>query len=641
MERITKQRPVGPFWAIGGATLLLLLTLLSWNSVMAGPLNSASLKDGDLEVYGRIDSFPAALIGTWVVDGVAYEADGSTQFKQEAGSFAVDKCVKIAYLPDTSPFTIREVETENDSDCSGGATGTPEVTETPDATSTPTPASTAHPGDEMKVKGIVESLPNSGLIGTWIINGVEYLADGGTDFDQDDGPFVVGACVELELRTAGNPAIIDEIETENMARCQGSSTATPEPGSTPGATETPDNEREIYGRIDSFPAGLIGDWIVNGTSYTANSDTEFEQEHGPFANGGCVKLHANVSTSPPVIREMETEHGYRCGSGSTPPETPEAEMYGTIQSFPEGLIGTWNIGGMSFIADRATEFDQENGPFGIDVTVKVHFVTETGGVHRAREIETKFRTDSDDENDDGKHEGAEGHAYGIIDVLPAGLIGEWTVGGIVYTATDRTRFEEEDGSFAVGARTKVEYVTQSGARVARKFETTSDDGEVSNTEHARLFGYVQQMPVNGFVGAWTIDDSEFVADAASRFQEEHGLLGLGAFVSVEYTTANGQLLIHELETHVPPGAGDDNAIGRIDDSSGLLNAAALQQNTWTIGGVAYVVSAATNLNDAHGALVDDAMVAVNSYTDNSGAQVATQIRSLINDKQLFMPAISR
>ena len=641
MEQITKQRHSSLFWTIGGAALLLLLTLVSWNSVMAGPLNSVSLKDGDLEVHGRIDSFPAALIGTWVVDGVAYEADGSTQFKQEEGSFAVDKCVKIAYLPGTSPFTIREVETENDSDCDGGATGTPDVTETPEVTSTPTPDSTPDPGDQMKVRGIVESLPASGLIGAWIVNGVEYLADGDTEFEQNDGPFVVGACVELELRASSNPAIIDEIETENMARCQGSPTSTPEPGSTPGATETPDNESEIYGRIDSFPAGLIGDWVVNGTAYAANSTTEFEQEHGPFANGGCIKLHANASTSPPVIREIETEHDYLCGNGSTPPETPEAEMFGAIQSFPEGLIGTWNIGGMSFIAGNATEFDQENGAFGVGVTVKVHFVTENNGAHRAREIETKFRTDSDDENDDGKHEGAEGHAYGTIDILPAGLVGEWTVGGIVYTANEQTRFEEEDGSFAVGVRTKVEYVTQNGVRVARKFETTSDDGEVSNTAHARLFGYVRQMPANGFVGVWIIDDTEFVADAASRFQEKHGLLGLGAFVSVEYTAANGQLLIHELETHVPPGAGDNNAIGQIDDSGGLLNAAALQQSTWTIGGVAYVVSAATNLNDTGGALVDGAMVAVNSYTENSGARVATQIRSLINDKQLFLPVISR
>ena len=192
MERITKQRHVGPFWAIGGATLLLLLTLLSWNSVLAGPLNNVSPKDGDIEVYGRIDSFPAALIGTWVVDGVTYEADGSTQFKQEAGSFAVDKCVKVAYFPNTSPLTIREVETENDSDCDGGAQPKRPKHVTPE---TPGRFLHAHTGFNARPWRRNEgaghcraAFPTSGLIGTWVINGVEYLADGSTEFEPDDGP---------------------------------------------------------------------------------------------------------------------------------------------------------------------------------------------------------------------------------------------------------------------------------------------------------------------------------------------------------------------------------------------------------------------------------------------------------------------
>ncbi len=655
MERTTNQRHPTTIGIVGGALLLLLLTFLSWNSVLAAPVKDVPLKEGDIEIYGRIDSFPTALTGDWIVEGITYVADGSTEFKQEEGPFAEEQCVKIVYSPGASPLTASEIDTENDSDCEGAVTETPESTETPDPSSTPDetetpdpsstpdetetpePSETPTPDDDgSKVRGVVDILPSSGLTGKWVIDGVEYLADDSTEFEQNDGPFVVGACVEIELHASGDPAVIDEIETEDMGRCQGTPTSTPE------ATGTPDSEDEVYGRIDSFPADLVGNWSVDDTTYAADSNTEFDQEHGPFTDGACVKIHVDTSTSPPAMREVETEHEYRCGSGSTSPETPEAEMFGAIQSFPEGLVGAWNIGGKTFTADGGTEFDQEHVSFGIDVTVKVHFITQDDGTHYAREIETKFQTDSDDDDGDGEFEGAEGHSYGVISALPDSLIGEWIVGGIVYTATEQTRFEEEDGGFATGVQARVEYVMRDGQRVARKIETTSDNGEVSEREHARLFGYVQKMPANGFVGPWTIDEGAFSADAASRFEEEHGLLGLGAFVAVEYSLQDGKLLIHELESHVPPGAGSDDAVGRIDGSGDGSVVAAMQSGAWTIGGVAYQVSAATNLDDAAAPLTVGALVTVNSYDDVNGNRVATQIRSIfVGEQQIFLPVVIR
>jgi len=618
--------------------VLLLLTLLSWNIGLAAPLDSTSLKEGDVEIYGRIDTLPPTpWTGDWVVEGITYVADDSTEFRQELGLFEVGKCVKVVYFPGASPLTASEIETENDSDCDGTVTETPDPSSTPDETETPEPSETPTPDDDKtKMRGIVDDLPDSGLTGTWVIDGAEYLADDSTEFEQSDGPFVIGACVEVELHASGDPALIDEIETENMGHCQGMPTSTPE------ATGTPDSEDEIYGRIDDFPTDLVGTWTVDGVTYAADSTTEFDQEHGPFTDGACVKIHVDTSASPPAMREVETEHQYRCGSGSTSPETPEAEIFGAIQSFPEGLVGTWNIGGMTFTADGGTEFDQEHVPFATDVTVKVHFITQADGTHYAREIETKFQTDSDDDDGDGEYEGAEGHSYGVIGALPDSLIGEWIIGGIVYTATEQTRFEEEDGGFAIDVQAKVEYVTRDGERVARKIETTSDNGEVSESEHSRLFGYVQDMPASGFVGEWTIDETVFSADAASRFQEEHGLLGLGAFVSVEYSLQDGKLLIHELETHVPPGAGSDDAVGRIDGNSDGSVVAAMQSGTWTIGGIAYQVSPATSLNDAAASLTVGTLVTVNSYDDVNGSRVATQIRGIfVGDQQVFLPVITR
>ena len=33
-----------------------------------------------------------------------------------------------------------------------------------------------------------------------------------------------------------------------------------------------------------------------------------------------------------------------------------------LQSFPVGLVGEWNVAGMTFVADASTEFKQRNGP---------------------------------------------------------------------------------------------------------------------------------------------------------------------------------------------------------------------------------------------------------------------------------------
>ncbi len=167
----------------------------------------------------------------------------------------------------------------------------------------------------------------------------------------------------------------------------------------------------------------------------------------------------------------------------------EAEAYGVLQSFPASLIGEWNIGGLIYVADAATEFKQEGGPFAVGTTVKVHFSTDAAGVNRAREIETKFANDGGGSDDDGNgtYEGAEGHAYGIADSVPDGLVGAWSIGGVSYTATASTKFEQSDGPLANGARVKVEYYLGAGGeRIAKKIESTNDDGGAAVPSNSKV-----------------------------------------------------------------------------------------------------------------------------------------------------------
>ncbi|MBK8050293.1 MAG: hypothetical protein IPK16_26225 [Anaerolineales bacterium] len=345
---------------------------------------------------------------------------------------------------------------------------------------------------------------------------------------------------------------------------------------------------EAYGRVETIPDGAAaGDWVVSGVTYRADGATEFKPEFGPIVVGACVKVHYLNTSTPFAMRELETERDYHCagGGGDDDDDNPgEGELYGELTSFPADLIGEWVIGGLTFIADGQTEFDQRDGEFKVGITVKVHFVTKTDGSLLATEIKSKFgHDDDDDDGGDGHHNGSEGQAYGLIESMPADRIGQWIISGVSYTATANTEFEEEDGALVVGARVRVEYrLDAADGRIAKQIKTTDDDGGVDDGNHAKLVGFVVSMPATGFIGDWMVGDVPLVGVETSKFKEEHGLLAVGAFVEVEYSVINGKNVIHEMETEVPPGAGDDDQIGEIENETPGM--AAVSATTIKVGG---------------------------------------------------------
>jgi hypothetical protein len=628
------------------------IALFAALSMMASGWQTAQADDG--EWVGAIEQMPAGgLIGDWVVRGRTFTSDAATEFRTDKGPLVIGACVEVEFSS-SAPTRANKIATKNSDDCNAGATPsaspTTSTTGTPGATASATPSvsPTGTNEEEEETTGLVERMPSPGLAGEWVIDGVEYAATTNTRFRQEDGPLVVGACVEVKFSGATPPFIAQEIKTEKLDDCLSTPTATPSVTTTPDGTVTPSptstpDELEAYGLVETMPDGLVGDWVISGVAYSASAATEFKSEHGPFAVGVCVKVHASGAAAPFTLREIETKQAFRC-NGTGGGDDAESELFGQLQSFPTGLIGDWNVGGMTFVADATTEFKQEHGSFAVGVTVKVHFTVGADGRNHAREIETKFANDDDGNDDDGNgsFEGAEGHAFGQIETFPANLTGDWTISGVVYVANTQTRFEQNDGAFAVGVRVKVEYVRAAqGQLVAQKIETTSDNGGATGEDQFVLFGFVSRMPPNGFVGEWLIDNTPFAATAQSQFKENNGLLGLGAFVKVEYSVQDGRNQVHEIETHVPPGAGDETTIGVIDDKGGAVQSTGANASVWVIGGVSYTVMPATNLNDRQGALIVGNRAWVNSYQAADGSQVATQIRGITLDRTVLLPLVTR
>lgn len=479
--------------------------------------------------------------------------------------------------------------------------------------------------------GIIKGMPAGGMTGEWMIGDQTVMADEQTQFEQSAGPLAVDGCAKVKLVAEGSN-VAYEIESEHMSDCTGNGH---------------DDGNEIYGIVEAMPmSGTVGVWVVSGMQYTVTEQSEVKTEYGAFEVGKCVKIHLVPGTTD-MVRELETERSYKCSGGDDDsndgiPTIGKGELYGELMSFPDpasgSLTGTWVVGTLTFSATERTEFSTKKGEFVVGGIVKVEFVILQDGTFLAREIKTAMAKHEDDD-DDHDSDRKEGHAYGMIEQLPeSGLIGTWIVAGVEYSVTERTKLHEEHGTFAISETVKIEFkVDSNGLRVAKEIELKSKSRH--ENEDAKFVGFIDRMPETGFVGLWVVNGVEFSGTLKSKFEEDHGSFVVGAFVKVEYKTVDGVNLIHEMETEVPPGAGDDDTVGKIESMDDNPTAAAVSVNaTWVVDGKSFVVTPSTRVS---GGLAMSDTVWVNSYTATDGSQVATRIASVNLDNSLFLPAMSR
>lgn len=223
-----------------------------------------------------------------------------------------------------------------------------------------------------------------------------------------------------------------------------------------------------------------------------------------------------------------------------------------------------------------------------------------------------------------------GRASGVIDLAPAGgAVGLWTIAGVDYLTDERTRIQNADAPFALGERVRIEfYSTAEGERMARSIVRTSDASEGDN--FYRFVGVVDGRPA-GTSGDWSIGGASFVIAPETRIKEAASLLVVGAHVSLRYTVTEGVRVISEVETIVPPGAGERYELGRVLSQGAVANMAegsASTANVWVVGSQVYVATPATLFNDETGSLHEGGLAYVNAYVDADGALVATSIEGM-------------
>ena len=146
--------------------------------------------DGRDEFKGMIESLPAGgLVGDWRVKGRTIHVTAATVIDQEHGKVAVGAVVEVSgtLRPDGSLDAARiEVRRASDSDSS-------------DDSSQGSPAT---------VKGTIQSLPSSGLVGEWTVAGRLIHVLSSTKLKSEHGAFSVGVRVKLKGMQMSDGSIV-------------------------------------------------------------------------------------------------------------------------------------------------------------------------------------------------------------------------------------------------------------------------------------------------------------------------------------------------------------------------------------------------------------------------------------------------
>ncbi len=70
-----------------------------------------------LKMYGRIDSAPVGLVGTWSVAGRSFEATAATRFQQRYGGLVAGGCVELEYFNNSGVDTLSKIEAKQSYKC--------------------------------------------------------------------------------------------------------------------------------------------------------------------------------------------------------------------------------------------------------------------------------------------------------------------------------------------------------------------------------------------------------------------------------------------------------------------------------------------------------------------------------------------
>ncbi|MEM7125143.1 MAG: DUF5666 domain-containing protein [Chloroflexota bacterium] len=203
---------------------------MSVEGVHAAPNAQSATTPESLDWTGFVEALPATgAEGSWTIGGRTFTVDGNTIIDQTNHALVVGACAEVDYEAtgtsdlaielagvDMAECTEDEGATEDEDGDTEDEDGDTEDedgdTEDEDGDTEDEDGDTEDE-DETEVYGTVGAMPVGSMVGTWIVDGVAYVATDATEFEEEHGTFAVGSTVELSFTVVNGVNQLDEIET--------------------------------------------------------------------------------------------------------------------------------------------------------------------------------------------------------------------------------------------------------------------------------------------------------------------------------------------------------------------------------------------------------------------------------------------
>ncbi len=503
---------------------------------------------------------------------------------------------------------------------------------------------------EIEFKGQIDSLPAGAGLGTWHVDGRTVVVTDSTKLDDGDGPFAVGACVQVKGTSQQNGSIeATEIKTENSSECAGGAGGD-DPnddngnnggngnGNNGNGGDDGQNRRELEfkGVLGSLPAGGgSGEWVIAGRSVEVTSATVLLENHGPFVAGACVEVKAQVTANalPEAVR-LQTDSPEDCGVSSS---TNEFNFKGLLQSFPAGLgPGVWQIGGRMVTVTEQTALVTQHGSFVPDACVEAEGAVLGDGTLQASKLQTES-TDDCGAQQRLRLQDRVRFRDRITSVPAGGGLGTWQIGGQMIEVVDFTRFRTEQGPLAAGACADVKALVNGMGLQAEEIRRERDEkcDADDNRGELKFFGTVSSLPADGtLLGDWVVDDTTVSVTEATRIEQHRGPVTVGSCVEVEGDAAgDGSISVRQIEVKSSSGGCMNGDMPPSEvEFRGLIQQLPEggTQGTWQVAGRSVLVTSTAELQFAsgpavgqcakvHGSLDEDAVVVAREIEGETGA----------------------
>jgi uncharacterized protein (TIGR03437 family) len=444
-----------------------------------------------VEFSALVDSVPTdGLIGSWVVGDWNVSADDFTAFDGAEEDFQAGACVEVeGVLLANGIVRASEMEVEDADDCDAAADG-----------------------QTAELRGVVDSAPDPGPTGDWMVRGFIVRVSETTEINSDAGPGEAGACVKAEGSLDENGALAaSELRVLEEDGC-----AAPN-----------ESELEFTGEIETLPSsGLAGSWTVMGVNVTVNTATELDLELGPAQPGVCVKVEGSADMGTVTARQIRVL-GLDCGASAD--DETMVTFQGQVQSIPpQDTAGVWRISGRTVLVGDLTtvDLDGRDPETGFCVEVEGSLLAEIVSASRLTLLSEGCAASP------GPPELTQ--ILGVIDTLPPGTdFGQWEVGGTQVTVSAATELNADSGEFQAGACVLVEGRQVANGNVLAREVTThpaTDCGEDGNI--VEFAGIITAKPDDGQIGDWTVSTQQIAVSEDTELDTTDGPLRLGACVEV-------------------------------------------------------------------------------------------------------------